>query len=496
MKQHFITYLSVFLLVAATASLFGCHENVLINSSVSPSANAIGVYSVSLPVVTHTFYSDSAVTSTNIGGIGMYQAVGSIYDPFFGTMSGATYFQVIPPEFSQTLLDTTVNTFDSAILVLPYSGFTYGDTLNTNYTQTCQVFLMTDTLGDPVNSIYYSASSKSTDLNYPLSAPYTYNVYHLRDSVGINLYDQNYPGLRIPLKLPLIYKYLNNAMTSINTASTTLAQDFEGIFKGVCVRMADSRQMANALPYFVLNGTTDYSTAGIFLYYHPYGAALPMADDSDYYFDFDFNTQFCAHFNSINRSYSHYPVSGLLHSTSVNDSIVVLQNQPGTNIDVIIPGISHLPAGVINKAELQLTLLPAYNSIYGTDTLQPPFQLYPTGITSATYPPSSPQLLAGVAYNVADRYPLYSTSPLLVMDGFLHNINGASANTYTIDIPREVMQSIAAKNDTIHLHVSGSSDFYGAFHLIAGGGSYGRNGTSDTAYRAKFVVTYSQLAKH
>jgi len=83
-----------------------------------------------------------------------------------------------------------------------------------------------------------------------------------------------------------------------------------------------------------------------------------------------------------------------------------------------------------------------------------------------------------------------------MMDGYMHNLNGATANTFTVNIPREVMQSIAAKNDTIHLHIAGSSDFYGAYHMVAGGGSYGRNGTSDTTYRAKFVVSYSQLAKH
>ena len=30
------------------------------------------------------------------------------------------------------------------------------------------------------------------------------------------------------------------------------------------------------------------------------------------------------------------------------------------------------------------------------------------------------------------------------------------------------MASIAAKNDTLHYHINGTQDFYGAFHLVAG----------------------------
>ena len=488
--------MAITVIMSAIFIQYGCHENVLINSKVSPSANAIGITSVNLPVITHTYYSDSTITSTNIGGIPMYQAVGTITDPFFGTMAGATYFQVIPGSslpYSDSLLSTTTsgNTFDSAVLALPYSGFAYGDTLNTNLTQTYQVFLMTDTLGDPINENYYSNSTKSIDLAHPLSDPYTVNVYHLRDSFGVNVLDQNYAGLRIPLKLPLLLQRLTPAITSININSTTLATDFEGIFNGICVRAADSRQLANILPYFQLDGATDYSTAGIILYYHN-----PLVD-SEQYFPFSFSTQFCSHFNNITRSYSHYPVNNLIQTKETD--IVALQNQPGPSIDLVIPGIlSIIPKGVvINKAEIQFTLLPApYNAIYSTtDTLFPPEQLYPTGIASATYPYG---IGAGVAYNIADRYPVYSTYPLLMIDGYLHNnirsINSTPLQIFTVDVPREVMYSIANNNDTIHLHINGTQDFYGAFHMVAGGGNYGVNGTSDTLYRAKLVVTYSKLS--
>ena len=52
------------------------------------------------------------------------------------------------------------------------------------------------------------------------------------------------------------------------------------------------------------------------------------------------------------------------------------------------------------------------------------------------------------------------------------------------------MASIFAKNDTIHLHINGTEDFYGAFHMVAGGGNY-----PDSNYRAKIKIVYSKLNK-
>jgi hypothetical protein len=156
---------------------------------------------------------------------------------------------------------------------------------------------------------------------------------------------------------------------------------------------------------------------------------------------------------------------------------------------VIIPGISKLPAGIINKAELQLTLLPGYGNkigVNGDSILLAPERLNPTGVANTTYPTG---VGAGLLYNIADLYPLYSSTPINVIDGTLYNpYPGTSLAKFTVNVPREVMASIAAKNDTIHLHLDGTQDYYGAFHMVAGGGSY-----PDSNYRAKLFVVYSKL---
>jgi len=470
----------ILLSLAALFTQSGCKENTVINSRVSPSNNAIGVFSTSLPCITHTYYDDTVITSTNIGGIPIYQAVGNVADTFFGTLSGATYFQVLPDDFTPGIYDDAV--VDSAVLVLPYSGFTYGDNASTDITQTYQVFYMTDTLG--YYNTYYSYNSANIDVASPLSDPTTINVFHLKDSLGLNILPANYPGLRIKLKLPQLMNRIKPAIAIFST-STNPTADWLNVFKGICVKASDSRQFAKAVPYFELDGSDLYSEAGIVVYCRLNSDPTTTIAKSYYY-----NTGSCAHINNITRSYAHYPVNNLLRSTAANDQVIALQNQPGASIDIVVPGIKGLPNGVINKAELRLTLLPGsqYNnfSVYSA-----PERLYPVGIGNGNYPVG---ITAGLSYNVADRYPLTSTTPLTVMDGTMHNLpSGSQYYTFTVDLPREVMSSIAAKNDTIHLRLNGTEDFYGAFHMVAGGGNYGINGTADTMYRAKLFVVYSKL---
>jgi uncharacterized protein DUF4270 len=463
----------IFLAIAAII-FFGCHENVVISSKIAPANNAINVYDTALPVITHTYFDDTAVTSTNISGLPVYEAIGSITDPFFGTMIGATFFNVEP---DGNLLDTsffTNNIIDSVALELPYSGFTYGDSSNTSLTQTYQVFYMADTMG--YNTTYFSYNSKAVNTAFPLSNPYTVNVTSVADSFAINFLPADYAGIRIPLNKNTTIGLLRSALPSIANAGDPI-QNFVNTFNGICVRVADSRKSSTAIPYFELDGVEPYSAAGILIYYHAVGTA---AGDTSLVASFYFDPSYCAHFNSIAKSYSHFPVNNLLRSTQANDSVIALQNQPGASIDIKIPGISHLPAGVINKAEIRFPILPNYNS----STFQGPSNVFPTGVGNGTYPAL---ITAGLTYVVADYFPLSSTTPLTVLDGFVHQMpNGTYA--YTIDIPREVMASIQAKNDTLHLQINGTQQFYGAFHFVGGGGSY-----ADTSLRPKLFVVYSKL---
>ncbi len=461
----------------------GCRENTIINSKVSPATNSVGVFDTNLSCITHTYFYDSIQTNANFGGIPIFQGVGTYTDPFFGSMTAATYFNVIPQDY--TPLDTTL--IDSAVLILPYSGFAYGDTVTQTLTQSYQVFYLLDTVG--IGSIYYAYSTKPLDYAHPLSAPTTVNVYNIKDSFGVNTVPQNHSGLRIKLNLPNLMSRLIPAVNLLATSSNP-TQDFLNAFNGICVTPSNIHQLNTVIPYFQLDGADPYSEAGIIIYSHYVGTnILDTTSGNPVYY---FNSGYCAHFNNVVKSYSHSPSNNLFHSTQPNDQIIALQNQPGANIDVVIPGIKSLPAGIINKAELQLTLLPGYGNniqttVSGDSILFTPELLSPTGVGNSTYPTG---VGAGMPYYIADLYPVYSSSPLTVLDGSLHYLvrGGVTVPVYTVDIPREVMASISAQNDTLHLHLNGSLDYYGAFHMVAGGGGY-----PDTIYRPRLFVVYSKL---
>jgi hypothetical protein len=462
--------LAVFIaIVALTQS--GCKENTLINSKVVPVDSVLGVYATELSCITHTYYDDTGVTGLYLQDVSVNQGVGSVSDGFFGTMTGATHFQVIPDNPNDLVYENA--TIDSAVLVLPYRGYTYGDTTDQSLTQAYQAFFLNEDL--VANTLYYSYTTKQIDQTTPLSAPVSVNLYHLKDSVSVN--NVNYaPGLRMKLNLPVLLSRLTPALTAARLSSDAPNTAFQSIFKGVCVKVANSLQSTKAYPFFRLDGTKDYGRAGIIVYYHPNGSTSDTATQS-YFFD----GESCGYFNGVTKSFNHSPVGGLINSTQANDSIIAMQNQPGPCIDVMIPGISSLPAGIINKAELQFTLLPWYNE----SNFDPITRLYPRRMSNGTYPTGT---TAGSLYEILDRYS--GSNPFSVIDGRIHSItrNGTEVKVYTVGIPLEIMSSISAKNDTLHLRLTGTQDYVGAFRMVLGGGNH-----PDPLYKAKLFVVYSKL---
>lgn len=476
MNSRFRFNIVVSILAISVILLGGCREHTLISSNLSPASDTAGVRADTLRCITHTYYNDNVVTSYNVSGLPEYAAVGSLVDSFAGTMSGSAFFQ-IANSLGLLAIDTAVHV-DSVVLNMPYSGFSYGDTALTTATQSFQIFYLDDTLG--YNTTYFSSSNKSLDIAYPLSDPTTVNLYHLKDSVSDGNGVKHHPAMRIKLRTSTVMNRLYNAIYQGSTASDPLAA-FIGGFKGICVRPADARQTTKVIPYFTLNGSDDYSKAGVLVYYH----TLTYPDSAMHY-AFSHEQGDCAHFNNITRSYSRYPINNLIHSSQANDSVIAIQNQPGASIDVVVTGLKSIPKNVvINKAELQLSVLPTLAS----SIFFPHDQIYPDGVGNGTWPAGTD---AGAEYTVLDRYPLASTSAYAVLDGTPHTFTYGTTNvsTYTIGLPREVIASIAAGNDTLHYHVRGTQLLYGAYRTILGGGNY-----SDPKYRAKLIVVYSSLKK-
>lgn len=466
------------LLLAAVVVAFtqsGCKENVLIDAGISPSDNVLGVYDTSLPIITHTYYDDTAVTNYVTTSGSVRQAVGAMEDPFFGTITGSTYFQVMPTDATTAIYND--RTIDSAVLVLPYSGVTYGDTA-VKTTMSYQAFFLTDDIQQ--TAIYYSCTQKAIDMVNPLSEPMQVDLSHIGDSQEV-AGSKVAPGLRIRLKLPTLLDKLMPALTDATNASSASEKNaaFFAKFKGVCVRVADTRVTGRTLPYFVMDGGSDYTGAGILVYYHSNSGAADTLVQRYY-----FNASTCGFYNKIDRSYGHYAVNELFTSKQANDSVLGVQNIPGANLDIVIPGLKSLPSGVINKAELQLAVLPwrKDDKYYAVD------RLFPIRINNGIYPAGS---VPGTNGQVLDIYS--GASPFQVINGTVNTVNrsGKDVNIYSVNLPREVMASMKAGSDTLHLHLTGSQVYSAAFRSILGGGAH-----PDPLYCAKLFVVYSSLNKH
>ena len=475
MECSFYRLKSVILLLSFSAIILGgCREHVLISSKVSPASDTVGVHADTLYCITHSYFDNDLITSSNFSGYTIYEAAGNLTDPYFGTTTAATFFNIDNTN-SLSYFDLS-KVVDSVFLQLPYADFTFGDTTDHTLTQTYQVFYMNDSIG--YTTQYGPSSDKPVDIGNPLSDPTTVNISHLKDSVVIH--GTNYsPSLRIKLNKANAMSRLNYALAK-GSASTTPSAAFIAAFNGICVRGADSRKFGKALPYFKLNGGDDFSKAGLLVYYHD-----TARTDSALIMPFLFDQNTCGHFNNISRSYSRFPVNNLYHSTQVNDDIVGLQNQPGASIDIKIGGLmTAIPKGVvINKAEIQISLIGSLNP----STLQAPVQIFPVGIGNGLFPSATD---AGAEYTVEDRKPLTSLSAYNIFDGTSHSLSYDTTNitTFTIGIPREVIASIAANNDTLHYHIRGTQLLYGAYRMLAAGGNY-----PDKRYKAKLIVVHSSL---
>lgn len=429
--------------VSAALSMSACKEDTIIRSDAVPDVDNINTFQLpdTATLITRTVFDDSIITGyKNIATY--YHALGSLNtDPFFGKTHGAIYFQVIPPSTSFTFQGTNPQ-IDSVVMVLPYSGFTWGDTTNASPVQKVRVFPIAEQM--QYDTSYYSKQRVSVDRSKLLG---TQNMYPrgLRDSV--NIWGTNYNGhLRIPMDTAQLMPLLRKGIDSSADNPKFLAN-----FYGFYVE-PDTTIIASSLPYFLLsNGAGIYDRAGIVIYYHNNSAdSLTTA--------FALSTTLCAHYNFIKRDYSGTPAFTLMSPAApANPNVLLIQNEPGAAIDVRIPLQNLLPDGTaVNKAQLIFTEIDtALASTYFS-----PGRIFPVGVKDDA-----------TTYSIADRYPLDSNDPINFIDGTRKSVTIGSVvfNQYTINFPRELQQAVKGGKNELHLRINGTQTFPAAYRLIARG---------------------------
>ena len=475
MKQRFLS-LTVALGIAAAAvlTLTACREDAIIKSSLTPSIDNIHTFGIgpdfnngtdTITMVTSTVFEDTIITSARGNGFPIYHALGWATDPFAGKTAASIYMQVVPTATRFTLPTDAV--IDDLVLILPYSGFTWGDTTITT-TRNVKVYRISESFSK--DTTFYNFSSRQTFnelIGTGTIQTGRLNTGSIQDSVkvlGVN----RAPHLRISLSNAFKAEFIN-ALPADSSFAT-----FVDVMRGFLI-VPDTTGPGSTLPYFRLNsGATDiYSMAGIIAYGHTNGKSDTLI------YQFPYDERYAAHFNRITRNRAGTPANTL--ETTADPSLAVMQNGPGYVIDVRLPYIKSLfkdlqAGAIVNKAELVFTKYPtlADEQFFG------PARLYPQGINSS-----------GGRYTIADRY-LGNETPfeaLDFIDGTPRQVvkGGINVTEYRINIPRELQKAIVQGPDGLHLRIGGTVNFPAAYRLVVGG-----RGMTDPVYRPSINIIYSK----
>ncbi|MEO6831074.1 MAG: DUF4270 family protein [Chitinophagaceae bacterium] len=472
MKQpRFFTFRSLYALLAVVFILSSCKEDAIIKTSLTPSIDNIHTFGIgpdfdngandTITIRTHTAFEDTVVTSTRLNGYPIYHAIGAVADPFAGNTTASIYMQIAQP--STTFAFDAADVIDEVDLILPYAGFTWGDTISGPSSQNLSVYAITDPFSK--DSTFYNYNRLNFDptlLGTATLVTGSPGQGVIQDSVLVKGVKKA-PHIRI--KLAQSYVDALKAAMIYDTSYATFAQKMPGLYI-----TPDSTNPGKALPYVILNGpSTPYGAAGLLVYAHN-----TVSGNDSIVYQFPYNETYSAHFNRITRNYTGSPAYALLHSTDTNAATLLMQNAPGAAVDLTLPYIQHLPKNVIiNKAEIVFTKV----SATGDDRFFGPARLLPTGINTT-----------GGRYTLADRYPITSNT-LDFMDGTPQQVvkNGVTLTQYRINIPREVQQTIVQGINGIHLRVGGTVNFPAAYRVLLGG-----TGNPEKQFRPAINIIYTK----
>lgn len=471
---------------AALFSLGSCNEDAILRSNLAPAVDNINTFGIGPDfgndtVVMHvrTVYQDTLNTSLRQAGLPVYHGLGWVNDPYAGTTSSSIYMQILPSVAGFKFAANEV--LDSLVIVLPYGGFTWGDTANRSATQV-RAYAITEGFSKDIGYFNYSRLQTASS---PLGSATIYTgragTGVIQDSTpvrqwvgGTSQQVNKQAHLRIKIQDTA---QISTAFRAAIAADSTLPA-FANLFPGFYLMADTTNGPGVAMPYFRLNtlstGSGLFDRGALVAYTHLRDGNTDSAIANQFIYDLTNG----AHFNRITRNLSGTPANSIVNNTDTVQQVVLMQNAPGAAIDVVLPKISQLPKDVlIVKAELKLTQVPAQ----GDNIFFGPNRLYPEGVNSG-----------GARYIIADRY---STSPgnnVLDNIGFVDGnvefvtVNGVVTRQYKLNFPQELQRAII-KGSNLHLRIGGTSNYPAAYRILFGG-----RGQSDIAYRPTLNIIYSK----
>lgn len=466
MKTTFYKNVKAFTLCAGFFSLVACKEKSSVKPDLIPPVDNIHTFEVTnfnISVLNRKFdsiwTSDKDYTMVSIGALNG--------DPFFGKTQAGLHIQFLPPSEGFTFPSDCI--MDSAVLSLPYNKFSYGDTARNN-TLSLKAYQITDpfALGDGTRK-YYAFEHLAYNVT-PIGSK-TFTLGSLTDTVPV--YGTDTVGGLLRFRMSNAFCESFRTMPASATATNAAFLDFfRGIYLG-----PDTTVAQNTLASFALSGASSslaYSNVRMEFYYHTSSNATVQRSI------FSFNSLLCSFFNGIYRNYSNSQVAQVFSNPNARPDSVILQGFPGFRTDITIPiDASVLPAAVINKAEMSLTLLKV-----GADD-----RFYaPPSIIMRTIKDDGTEAVLSDILNGDDSTTNSSGAAFVGGVATPVQIGGSQYIRYTFNLPRTLQKALSAGKTELKLRLLIPTAYQGAYRLVADGPKSANNDT-----KLRFNVIYTKL---
>jgi hypothetical protein len=468
LKTTFHIHLKAFTLCAGFFSLVACKEKSTIKPDLIPGVDNINTFEVNdLTLSVKNTYYDSL--QTNVYTYPLVAIGGITEDAFFGrTMAGA-YMQFIPPSADFTFPAGVQ--MDSAVISIPYMGFSYADTnrTNTNHALNLKAYEITDNfaLGD-ASTKYYTFNRLAYN-TIPVGSDIV-TVKSLNDTVTLSSGDTVNRLLRMRVDV-LKDRFKNMSATDLASAAAFLTS-----FKGIYLA-PDTTKVQNTIAYFGMtagnsSAVSNYDRAQLEFYYHT--ATDPKAIRAF----FKFSPTYCSFFNGIYRNYTGSPSFNYFNSQTVNRDSLLIQTYPGFRSDLTIKIDNKIPPSVINKATITLTALKT-----GDDGR---FNAPPQLIVTVVNDDGTERIISDLLNN--DGSANASGQSFVGGAATTVKINGTDFVQYTLNIPREIQKTISEGKTELKLRLASSVTYPGSFRMVADGPN-----SSNSNTRLKLNVIYTKL---
>lgn len=451
-------------LFAILFTIQSCKETTVLGTDLIPKVDNINTFATdTITMVAKNVAYDSVITSGNNSST-EYFALGTIGgdangDNALGKTVASFALQLRQPKLG--LAYPTDVIIDSIVFTAPFKR-AYGDTI-TGGNQTFQVYRITE--------------SPNKDSNYYINKSWDYNNANLLGSAAFNFSKMDSltiegvkqgPQIRIPLDT-------NFARTLVNlkdTAEYATYVKFLAWFKGLYITPSDTNN-GNMLGYFQM------AKANMQLYSRSKNLADNTKMDTIVY-TYDLDPTTCVHHNKIIRN--HYQNNPLIAShipttAAKGDSLLFVQSDGGSSIELTFPYLDAFPNAIINKAELEFTLVGSGNAM--KDSLyRPIILLRATGISDQN-----------VDYLLSDDY-VQTTSGItkIVNDGYRKNetVNSNTVVKYRLTLTKTFQKAISSHNKTLKIRIIGLNGYLGSGRSVLGG-------TNRISQKAKINLIFTKI---